>query len=165
MTIVNYDTPSYLRLVNTHPWTSTAAMFLDSKWNLPDFYASRTKRQVNAFIIYMFPTVKPLLMSNSSHPLRASALTDSHKGRTLRSADGYTLHQPIRFRTWLTLANLWRNIENANIIRKFFFWILCRKDVLLCCVSQSSLKSMNFPQTTYRPHRGLNRPHRNSKIS
>ncbi|MDY4626718.1 MAG: hypothetical protein SO442_08950 [Prevotella sp.] len=29
---------------------------------------SRTKRQVNAFIIYMFPTVKPLLMSNSSPP-------------------------------------------------------------------------------------------------
>ena len=39
-----------------------------------------------------------------------------------------------------------------------------RKNVLLCCVSQSSLKSMIFPQTTYRPHRGLNRPHRNSKI-
>ena len=38
-----------------------------------------------------------------------------------------------------------------------------KKEVLLCCVSQSSLKSMNFPQTTYRPHRGLNRPHRNSK--
>ena len=54
----------------------------------------------------MFPTVKPLLMSNSSHPLRASALTDSHKGRTLRSADGYTLHQPIRLRTWLSLTNL-----------------------------------------------------------
>lgn len=57
----------------------------------------------------MFPTVKPLLMSSSSHPLRASALADSHKGRTLRSADGHkgrTLHQPIRFRTWLTLANL-----------------------------------------------------------
>lgn len=54
----------------------------------------------------MFPTVKPLLMSNSFLPLRASALTDSHKGRTLRSADGYTMLQPIRFRTWLTLANL-----------------------------------------------------------
>ena len=38
----------YLRLVNTHPWTSTIAMLFDSKWNLPDFYASRTKRQVNA---------------------------------------------------------------------------------------------------------------------
>ena len=46
----------------------------------------------------MFPTVKPLLMSSSSHPLRASALADSHKG--------HTLHQPIRFRTWLTLANV-----------------------------------------------------------
>ena len=96
----------YRRLVITHPWTSTIAMLFDSKWNLPDFYASRTKRQVNAFIIYMFPTVKPLLMSSSSHPLRASALADSHKGRTL--------HQPIRFRTWLTLANLWRNNENAK---------------------------------------------------
>ena len=28
-----------------------------------------------------------------------------------------------------------------------------------------SLKSMNFLQTTYRPCRGLNRLHRNSKIS
>lgn len=40
-----------------------------------------------------------------------------------------------------------------------------KKDVLLCCVSQRSLKSMNFLQTTYRPCRGLNRLHRNSKIS
>ena len=54
----------------------------------------------------MFPTVKPLLMGNSFLPLRASALTDSHKGRTLRSTDGYTLLQPIRFRTWFTWANL-----------------------------------------------------------
>ena len=38
----------YLRLVNTHPWTSTAAKFFDSKGKLPDFEVSRTKRQVNA---------------------------------------------------------------------------------------------------------------------
>lgn len=35
----------------------------------------------------MLPTVEQLLMSNSSHPLRASALADGHKGRTLRSAE------------------------------------------------------------------------------
>ena len=37
----------------THPWTSTIAMLFDSKWNLPDFEVSRTKRQVNALIIYV----------------------------------------------------------------------------------------------------------------
>ena len=150
-------------MVITHLWTSTVAMFLDDNRNFPDFRVSRTKRQVNAFIIYMFPTVKPLLMSSSSHPLRASALADGHKGRTLRSTDGHSLHQPIRFRTWLTLANLWRNIEKYKIMRKFF-WSQWEKNVLLCCVSKRSLKSMNFLQTTYRPHRGLYRPHRNFKI-
>ena len=43
-------------------------MFLDDNRNFPDFRVSRTKRQVNAFIIYMLPTVKPLLMSSSSPP-------------------------------------------------------------------------------------------------
>ena len=47
---------------------------------------------------------------------------------------------------------------------KGFLKSMRKKDILLCCVSQSSLKSMNSLQTTYRPHRGLNRPHRNSKI-
>ena len=96
----------YRRLVITHPWTSTIAMLFDSKWNLPDFYASRTKRQVNALIIYMFPTVKPLLMSNSYPSSAGFCIAEGHEGRTL--------HQPIRFRTWLTLANLWRNIENEK---------------------------------------------------
>ena len=121
------------------------------------FQAVKNKALSKRLIHKSIPTVKPLLMSNfSPHLVRASALVDGHKGRTL--------HQPIRFRTWLTLANLWRNIENAKIMRKFF-WRWWEKDVLLCCVSQSSLKSMNSPQTTYRPHRGLNRPYRNSKIS
>lgn len=42
-------------LVITHPWTSTVAKFLDDNRNFPDFRVSRTKRQVNAFIILSFP--------------------------------------------------------------------------------------------------------------
>lgn len=49
-------------------------------------------------------------------------------------------------------------------MRKIFLKPMRKKCFALMRVS-ISLKSMNFLQTTYRPCRGLNRLHRNSKIS
>lgn len=41
--------PAYNQSDITYPWTSTVALNLTNNSKLPDFYVSRTKRQVNAF--------------------------------------------------------------------------------------------------------------------
>ena len=43
------DLPAYNQSDITYPWTSTVALNLTNNSKLPDFYVSRTKRQVNAF--------------------------------------------------------------------------------------------------------------------
>ena len=71
-----YITPSayliynkvYLRLVNTHPWTSTAAMFFDSLMNLARFQIVKNKALSKRLIHKSIPTVKSLLMSNFFPP-------------------------------------------------------------------------------------------------
>ena len=47
--------PAYNQSDITYPWTSTVALNLTNNSKLPDFYVSRTKRQVNAFPQYMCP--------------------------------------------------------------------------------------------------------------
>ena len=54
---------------------------------LTRFQMSRTKRQVNAFIIYMFPTVKPLLMSSFSPPATGFCFGGRPQGTHPASAD------------------------------------------------------------------------------
>ena len=65
-------------------------MFLDDNRNFPDFRVSGTKRQVNAFIIYMFPTVKPLLMSKLIPPSAGFCIDGQPQGT--HSAFGGWLH-------------------------------------------------------------------------
>lgn len=54
----------------------------------------------------MFPTIKLLLISNSDPSSAGFCIADGH--------EGHTLHQPIRFRTWFTRANLQRIIERTK---------------------------------------------------
>ena len=58
----------YRRLVNTHPWTSTAAMFFDSLMNLARFQIVKNKALSKRLIHKSIPTVKSLLMSNFFPP-------------------------------------------------------------------------------------------------
>ena len=41
--------------VYTHPWTSTAAMLFDDKWNLPEFRSVKNKASSKRLSIYMVP--------------------------------------------------------------------------------------------------------------
>ena len=54
--------PAYNQSDITYPWTSTVALILTNNSKLPDFYVSRTKRQVNAFTFCLssIPTHSPL---------------------------------------------------------------------------------------------------------
>lgn len=54
--------PAYNQSDITYPWTSTVALNLTNNSKLPDFYVSRTKRQVNAFTFCQssIPTHSPL---------------------------------------------------------------------------------------------------------
>ena len=136
----------------------------DNDESLRSFQMSRTKRQVNAFIKYMFHTVKPLLMSSCSPPSAGFCFGGRPQG-THSAFDGQP--QPASAdKVWdvVNIGKFMKKYWKCKIMRKVFE-VNEKKDVLLCCVSQSSLKSMNFLQTTYRPCRGLNRLHRNSKIS
>ena len=58
----------HLRLVITHPWTSTAAMFFDSLMKLARFQIVKNKALSKRLIHKWFPTIKSFLLSNSSPP-------------------------------------------------------------------------------------------------
>ena len=61
--------PAYNQSDITYPWTSTVALNLTNNSKLPDFYVSRTKRQVNAFILcrdtFIPLTFSPILAQES----------------------------------------------------------------------------------------------------
>ena len=59
----------------------------DNDESLRSFQVSRAKRQVNAFIKYMFHTVKPLLMSSCSPPSAGFCIGGQPQGTYPASAD------------------------------------------------------------------------------
>lgn len=83
------------RQVNTHPWTSIAAMLFDRIWKLRSFYTSRTKRQINALIIY-----KKSLAAGQSLPLNS------------RSHVGFHIHIYECFPQWLACRISFAKISN-----------------------------------------------------
>ena len=77
----------------------------------------------------MFPTIKLLLISNSYPSSAGFCIADGHENRTL--------HQPIRFRTWFTWANLRRNIEKTKFQKDFF--LICGEKMLFSLLTISML--------------------------
>ena len=115
--------------------------------SLRSFQVSRTKRQVNAFIIYMFHTVKPLLMSSCSPPSAGFCFGGRPQGT--HSAFGGWSHPASadKVSDMVNIGNVMKKYWKSKIKRKVFLKPMRKK---MCCFA-ACLKALSNRWFFLRP--------------